>query len=189
MYTLHKHKSELHNIYSREKKGKEKEKPHSSSFVCSGQWPRLTPNCRSDLCWPENTEAIRRIESRPFKKSFKIIEKHIWLKSIKVTESGTRKLGSLRFKAPCKGTFNRNGRNQNSDTRAKLATLPILIRARFSMRANEVLEFSLTSHRHNGQLWPDLALGCRGTPFLLDLRASRARIPLCGCKAKLSWHC
>lgn len=41
-------------------KQKAKEKPHSSSFVCSGQCPKLTPKCRSDLSW-----AIRRIESRP----------------------------------------------------------------------------------------------------------------------------
>lgn len=41
------------------KKQKAKEKPHSFSFVCSGQHPKLTPKCRSDLSW-----AIRGIESR-----------------------------------------------------------------------------------------------------------------------------
>lgn len=41
------------------KKQKAEEKPHSSSFVCSGQRPKLTPKCRSDLNW-----AIRGIESR-----------------------------------------------------------------------------------------------------------------------------
>lgn len=94
MYRLQKHKSEIRKTYM----GEKKEKAHSSSFVCSGQCPKLTPNCRSDLSWPENAEAIRGIESRSFKKSFKITGKPICLKSIKVTESSTQKLGSLRFK-------------------------------------------------------------------------------------------
>ena len=88
MYKLNKHQSEIHKIYRRKRKEKKKKrkKSHSSSIVCSGQHPKLTPNCKSDLSWPENTEAIREIESRPFKKSFRITEKPIWLKNIKVTE-------------------------------------------------------------------------------------------------------
>jgi len=85
MYRLQKHKSEIRKIYRKKKEKKKKKIPTAPLLFALGNVPNSHQTAGVILAGLKTLSLLEELNPDLSKKSFKITEKPIWLKSIKVT--------------------------------------------------------------------------------------------------------